>query len=212
MITKTVIAGMLTAVGLVLGSGDAQAAALAPHEKTTVAPNGMSITVGHQDNAVNPVAPMNFMRTSRQVYVDNTSYGRVDGGTGKIRTGVFVACAVDLDVKFTVSASAGVDLDASAGIGIGTTGVTPSASVDISPKIGGSVGFTLAITPGKIADIKLGEKQIPPGGTGYIVTRDYRITADGCGGPLTVQAYTIIEATSSEVDAADWVMGDPVVM
>lgn len=215
MNSKTVFTAAIAAAGLVFGAplaGNAQAGALAPHEKTADTPSGMSATVGHFDNAVNPVAPMNFMPTSREAYVDNTSYGRINGGTGKIRTGVFVACAVDLDVKFTVSGKAGVDLDASAGVSIGTTGVTPSASVDISPEIGGSVGFNLSITPGKIADIKLGEKQIPAGGTGYIVTRDYRITADGCGGPLTVQTYTIIEATSPESDVAEWVMGDAVVL
>lgn len=212
MITKTAIAAALTAAGLVFGAGNAHAGALAPHEKTTVAPNGMTITVGHQDNAARPVAPLNGMPTSREVYLDNTSYGRVDGGTGKIRTGYFFACAVDLDVKFSVEGSVGADASVSIGVSADTLGVTPHADADITPTIGGGIGFDMTIAPGTITDVKLGEKQIPADGTGYIVNRDYKLTVKGCGGPLTVQAYTIIEATSPEVDAADWVMGDAVVL
>ncbi|WP_067698251.1 MspA family porin [Nocardia jejuensis] len=213
MMIKTAFTAAATAAGLLLGgpmASTAQAGAMAPHEKTTVAPNGMSVTVGHQDNAFRPVAPLNGMPTSREVYLDNTSYGRVAGGTGTIRTGYFVACAVDLDVSFTIEGSAGIDIGASVGVGVGSLGVTPTASADISPTIGGSIGFDLSIAPGKIKDISLAEKQIPAGGTGYVVSSDYRLTVEGCGGPLTVQAYTIIEATSPEADAASWVIGDPI--
>ncbi|MFE5289094.1 MspA family porin [Nocardia sp. NPDC056611] len=216
MITKTAIAGAVTTVGLLCGAPAAAIAhaegGLAPHEKTTVAPNGLTATVGHRDHAAHPVAPLNRMPTSREVYLDNTSYGNVSGGTGKIRTGYFVACAVDLDVKFTIGANAGVDLRADLGVSAGLEMVTPTASVDIVPKIGASIGVTLGITPGKITDVKLGEKQLPAGDTGYIVNRDYQLRVDGCGGPLTVQAYTIIEATSPGADAADWVVGDPITL
>ncbi|WP_040804739.1 MspA family porin [Nocardia concava] len=212
MTIKNAIAGAITAAGLFAGApfgAIAHAGELAPHEKTTVAPNGLSVTVGHMNNAAHPVAPLNGMPTSREVYLNNTSYGKVDGGTGKIRTGYFVACAVDLDVKFTISAKAGVDLTADLGISAGLEMVTPTASVDIEPEIGASIGFNLGITPGKITDVKLGEKQLPAGDTGYIVNNDYQLRVDGCGGPLTVQAYTIIEGTSPGADAADWVIGDP---
>ncbi|MET9488755.1 MspA family porin [Nocardia sp. NPDC006630] len=212
MIIKTAFAAVVTAAGLTLGAGAGHADVLAPHEKTTTAPNGMSITVGHTGNAARVVPPLNGMPTSREVYLDNTSYGRVQGGTGKIRTGYFVACAVDLDVKFDIAANVGITADASVGVSAGTDLVTPSANVSIAPTIGGSIGVDLSITPGKINDIKLGEKELPAGGTGYIVDHDYRLTVNGCGGPLTVQAYTIIEATSPEADAGDWVIGDPIVL
>ncbi|MEC3913184.1 MspA family porin [Nocardia sp. CDC160] len=212
MTIKNAIAGAVTAVGLLCGAPFGAIAhadgGLAPHEKTTVAPNGMSVTVGHRDNAARPVAPLNGMPTSREVYLDNTSYGSVEGGSGKIRTGYFVACAVDLDVSFDIKAKVGVDVTADLGVSAGLEMVTPTASVAIEPEIGAGISFDLGIKPGSITDIKLGEKEIPAGGTGYIVNRDYRLTVNGCGGPLTVQAYTIIEGTSPGADAADWVIGD----
>jgi len=204
----------VTAAGLALTAPFAAAdtGELAPHEKTVAAPGGFTFTVGHMGNAVHPVPPMNGMPTSREAYLDNTSYGRFDGpGTGKIRTGYFVACAVDLDVSFTVDSGASLDAEATAGVSVGDV-VTPSAGVTIGPSVNAGFDASLTITPGKITDIRVGEKALTPGLTGYVVSRDFQVRVDGCGGPLTVQAYTIIEASSPQVDGGEWVMGDPVVM
>ncbi|MEV6771406.1 MspA family porin [Nocardia sp. NPDC051030] len=216
MTIKTAFAAALTATGLLFGAGTgtlAHADALAPHEKTVTAPNGMTVTVGHLDNAVRPVSSMNFMPTTRQAYLDNTSYGRVVGGNGKLHSGFFVACAVDLDVKFTITATAGIDVDLSAGVSAGMTGVTPSASASISPEIGGHIGVNLSLAPGKIVDVKLptelSDKELPAGNTGYLIDRDYHLYVENCAGPLTVQAYTVIEASSPEANVAEYVMGDP---
>ncbi|WP_162958336.1 MspA family porin [Nocardia yunnanensis] len=213
MIIKTALIGAITAASLLAGAATGIAHAdggLAPHERTTVAPTGMSVTVGTMDAAHRVVPPLNGMPTSREVYLDNTSYGRVAGGAGRIRTGYFVACAVDLDVKFDIHAKAGVDVTLNAGVSAGLDMVTPTASVNIEPAIGGGIGIDLGITPGKIKDIPLGEKQLGPDSTGYLVNRDYQLRADGCGGPLTVQSYTIIEGTSPGADAADYIVGDPI--
>ncbi|MQY19001.1 MspA family porin [Nocardia macrotermitis] len=200
-----------TAVGLGLTAPFAAADTGAPHEKT-ISAEGFTFTVGHKDNAVHPVAPMNGMPTSREVYLDNTSYGRFDGpGTGKIRTGYFVACAVDLDVSFSVNAGAGLDAGATAGVDVGDV-VTPSAGVSIGPSVNAGIDTALTITPGTITDVRVAEKTLTPGRTGYIVSRDFQVRVNDCGGPLTVQAYTVIEASSPQVDGGDWVMGDPVVM
>ncbi|MFB8002277.1 MspA family porin [Nocardia sp. NPDC056000] len=213
MIIKTAIAGALTALSLIAQTGEAQAGALAPHEKTVTAPNGMSVTVGHTDNAIRPVPPLNGMPTSREAYLDNTSYGTVTGGTGNLHTGWFIACAVDLDVKFDIKASAGIDVNASVGASASLTEVTPTASVSISPELGASIGANLSITPGKIIDLTLPpaltDKDLPASGTGYIINRDYRLTVQNCGGPLTVQAYTVIQATSPEASVTEYVLGDP---
>ncbi|WP_458686024.1 MspA family porin [Nocardia tengchongensis] len=213
MIIKTAFAGALTTIGLIAGAPMAHAeGGFAPHERTTVAPNGMAITVGSRDAAARPVAPQNGMPTSREVYLDNTSYGSVAGGSAKIRTGYFVACAVDLDVKFTIGAKVGVDADVSVGASGSFTELTPTASVAITPEISGSIGFNLTIAPGAMKEIKLGEKQLPGADTGYIVNHDYHLAVDGCGGPLTIKSYTVIEATSPAADAADWIMGDPITL
>jgi hypothetical protein len=211
---SSAIATAVTAVGIALTAPSAAAdtGGLAPHEKTTTGPNGFSFTVGHQDNAVRPVPPMNGMPTSREVYLDDTAYGRFDGpGTGKIKTGYFVACAVDLNVSFTINAGASMEASATAGVTVGEV-VTPSVDVSVGPTLTAGVTTAVTITPGKITEIKVGEKDLAPGVTGYIVSRDRQVRVDGCGGPLTVQAYTIIEASSPEVDGGDWVMGDPVVL
>ncbi|MFE3188598.1 MspA family porin [Nocardia sp. NPDC059240] len=215
---KTAIAGAITTAGLLGGvatGGIAHAdGGLAPHEKTTVAPNGLSVTVGNQDASFHVVPPLNGMPTSREVYLSNTSYGKVTGGTAKIRTGYFAACAVDLDVKFNIAGTAGVNVSADLGVSAGLEMVTPTASVNIIPTIGGTIGFNLNITPGKIIDVKIdGDgKQLPVGDAGYIVSNDYQLKVDGCGGPLTVQSYTIIEGTSPGADAADYVVGDPITL
>lgn len=212
---KSTLVALVAAIGVgVAGpmAATANAGGLAPHEKITVAPSGMVVTVGHTDTWFNNVAPLNNMPTNREVYLTNTSYGKIEGGHGKLRTGWFVGCAVDLDVTFSVDASVDIGLDAELGVSAGATGVTPHASVGISPSIGGGFGFDLAITPGKIVEIKRGEKDLTPGVTGYVVDRDYQLKVEGCGGPLHVQSYTVIEASSPDADVADWVAGDPVIL
>ncbi|MFJ4658248.1 MspA family porin [Nocardia sp. NPDC088792] len=221
MLVKTAIAGVIasavTVARLITGpAGVAHADTLPSHEKTVTAPNGMTVTVGHRDNAVRPVAPLNGMPTNREAYLDNTSYGRVEGGIGKLRTGFFIACAVDLDVSFDINATAGIGADVSGGVTADLTGVTPSASVAITPTIGANIGVDLSIRPGKIVDVELPpelrEKELPANDTGYIIDRDYRLTVQNCGGPLTVQAYTVIEASSPEANVAEYVLGDPEVL
>ncbi|MBF6133708.1 MspA family porin [Nocardia otitidiscaviarum] len=211
VLIATVVATGVTVAGPFAAT--AGAGGLAPHEKTTAVPDGMSVTVGHTDSWFHPVAPLNGMPTNREVYLTNTSYGRVEGGTGTIHTGWLVGCAVDLDVTFDIDASVGVDADLGIGISANPlTGVTPHASAGITPRIGGGMGLHLSITPGEIVTVERGSKDLPPGSTGYVVDRDYRLTVQNCGGPLTVQSYTIVEATSPEADAADWVTGDPIVL
>ncbi|MVU78841.1 hypothetical protein GPX89_16505 [Nocardia sp. ET3-3] len=212
LIAKTAVSGVIATASLLSGSlGIAHAdGGIAPHERTTTAPNGMSITVGASDQAVRSVAPMNGWPTSREAYLDDTFYGKVEGGTGKIKYGFFAGCAVDLDVKFNVDGKVGIDANVTLGAEASLTEVTPTASVSIEPEIGGSVGFDLSITPGKIKQIDLGEKQLTGSNTVYAVFRDWRLTADNCAGPLTVKPYVIIEASSPEADATDEIMGDAI--
>lgn len=216
MMIKTAIAAALTSTGLLFGvtGGIAPAAAgeLAPHEKTVIAPNGMTAVVGHRDNSAWSVTPINWMPTSRELYLNNTAYGSVQGGTGKIKTGFFVGCAIDLDVKFTMNASIGGSASATLGASLGSSGLTPSATLSIGPTVTGGMGISLTLDEGKYIEVKGGEKPLPAAGTGYIVDRDIHATIDNCAGPVTVKAYTIIEATSPEADATEWVMGDPAVL
>ncbi|WP_036498312.1 MspA family porin [Nocardia aobensis] len=84
----------------------ASAAGPGGHENTYLAPNGYSFTVGHLDYAAHPVTALNGMPTNREVFLDNTSYARIPSGTGTLKAGCFVACAVDIDLGFSADASA----------------------------------------------------------------------------------------------------------
>ncbi|MFE6862684.1 MspA family porin [Nocardia sp. NPDC057668] len=215
MFSKTAIVAAFTALGAAFGMPDsalAYAGPMAPHEKVLEAPGGMITTVGSMNTAFRPVAPMNGMPTDREVYLDNTAYGRIDGGTGKLSTGFFVGCAVDLDVTFDINGNVGINVGASAGVDVDLFGVTPTAGVTITPSIGAGIGFDLGITAGKIQKIDTGTKELSGPDTGYIVNRDYRLAVTGCGGQLTIKPFVIIEATSTATDAADWVIGDPIIL
>lgn len=216
MLVKTIAAGVIAA-GLIAGipAGTAHADAL-PHEKTITAPNGMTITAGLRDTAIRPIPPLNGMPTNRQAYLDNTAYGRVGGGTGKLHTGYFIACAVDLNVTFDINPTASITGSLSAGVTADLAGVTPSASVAITPAIGATIGVDLSIQPGKIVEVvlppELRDKELPANDTGYLVDHDYLLTVQNCGGPLTVQAYSVVEGSSPEINEAQYVLGDPVVL
>lgn len=43
---------------------------------------------------------------------------------------------------------------------------------------------------------------------GYLVSHDYHLVVENCGGPLTIQSYVTLTADTPEVTAADAVTGD----
>ncbi|TLF82340.1 MspA family porin [Nocardia cyriacigeorgica] len=228
MIRKFMLAGATAAAGAAMTLGPAmpptaQADAgtipstgvpmLAPHENSYTGPEGFRFTVGHTDHAARPVAPLNAMPTNREVFLDNTSYGQVEGGgSGTLKAGYFVACAVDLEVQFSADASAGFDAGVSVGAGGSPDSLSPSVSASIGPSMSAGIGFGLSITPGKIVDVEVGEKALTPGGPGYLVSRDFHLLVQGCGGPLTIRAYTKITADSPAVTGNGAVFGDPIVL
>ncbi|RMI31792.1 MspA family porin [Nocardia stercoris] len=202
MFIQTVTAAV---AALGIGLGSAGPAPLAPHEKVVTTPDGTSVTAGLTDDAVRPVAPLDFMPTTREAYLDNTSYGRIDRGNGSLHSGFFLACAVDLNVSVRLGANAGLSADLMAG-----------AAPGIIPTLGATFGVDLSMQPGKVVDLKLppeiSDKALTAGSTDYIATRDYRLTVQGCAGPLTVQAYTVVLAESPQANIAQYVLGDPTTM
>ncbi|MBB5914721.1 hypothetical protein BJY24_003588 [Nocardia transvalensis] len=185
---------------------------LAPHENTYRAPDGFEFTVGHTGHAAHPVGSLNGMPANREVFLDNTSYARLAGGTGTLKAGYFVACAVDIDVKFSANAGASLDAGANAGVSVSPDAVSPSAGITIGPSVSAGIGVNLSLGPGKITEVKVGEKALTPGDTAYLVSRDFHVMVQGCGGPLTVRAYSIIEVSSPAVDGNGAVFGDPIVL
>ncbi|MCP2289229.1 MspA family porin [Nocardia amikacinitolerans] len=200
---------MVVLVGL---APQAAAVDLAPHEKTYSAPGGLEFTVGHSEHAARPVGPLNGMPTNRDVFLDNTFYGQVSDGTGRLKTGYFVACAVDLKAKLDLGAEVGIDADASAHLGLSPESLLPGVDVSVGPYLSAGIGVDLSLTPGKVVDVPVGEKELLPGSTGYVFSRDRRVHVEDCAGPLTVQAYAIITAETPEVTAEGAVFGDPFTM
>ncbi|MCX4097200.1 MspA family porin [Nocardia sp. alder85J] len=203
-----------TATGLLFGAPHAVAdtGGFAPHENTYSTSDGLTYTVGHSDYTIRPIAPLNNMPTNREAFLDGSFYGRVAGGTGKLKAGYFVACAVDIDVVFSADASASLGLGADAGVSVSPDAVSPSVDATLGPSISAGIGLDLSIAPGEIKEVVIGEKDLAPDLTGTIVSHDFRLSAHHCGGPLTIRPYSMITATSPTTDASGAVFGDPAVI
>ncbi|MGV9612390.1 MspA family porin [Nocardia xishanensis] len=204
-------AAVLVVCMVLTGSPFAGAAPMAPHEKTVEGPNGFRFTVGHSDQAFHPVAPLNGMPTNREVFLDDTFYGRVEAdGTGTLKAGYLVACAVDLTVGIDLGAAIG--FEAGFRVGGSSSDDSASSSVDagLGPDLHVGASIDLSMTPGKVQPFEVGTKDLPPGSTGYLISRDFHVAVQDCGGPLTIRSYTIVEARSSEVSGREAVYGDPI--
>ncbi|WP_194817455.1 MspA family porin [Nocardia sp. XZ_19_385] len=210
---KSGLSAAVITVGCILGSaGQAGAVQLAPHEKTYAAPGGLEFTVGHSDHVANPVGSLNGMPTNREVFLDNTFYGKVSTGIGTLKAGYYVACAVDMKVDLDIGASIGFDADLQLGVSITPEELFPGANVSVGPYLDAGMGIDLSLTPGKVVDLPVGERELLPGSTGYVFSRDRRVHVENCAGPLTIRAYAIVTVDSPEVTADGAVFGDPFVM
>lgn len=207
-----VLAAVVAVVGCVVGAPTA-AAAYAGHEKTYSTPTGFEFTVGYDDLAARPVAAMNGMPTNREVFLDNTSYGRAHGGTGHLKAGYYVACAVDVDAKLKIDPELDFNAGVSTDVGVGLLGPTAGVDLTFGPSVTGGVGIGISLAPGKIADVVAGEKDLPgDGATGYLMVEDFHLMVGGCGGPLTIRPYTLITADSPEAGGSGAVYGDPITL
>ncbi|WP_019932916.1 MspA family porin [Nocardia sp. BMG111209] len=209
------IAIAATTVGLVLGAPEASAdtGVFAPHENTYVTTDGLTYTVGHAGSAVHPIAPLNNMPTNREAFMEGSFYGRVSGdGTGTLRAGYFIACAVDIDVVFSATAGVTMSLGANAGVAAAPDLVSPSVAASIGPSIAAGIGLDLSISPGKIKDVVIDAKTLTPDRTATVVSHDFHLWAHHCGGPLTIRPYSMITVSSPDTDASGAVFGDPMVI
>lgn len=212
MMWKSGLIAVAISMGWVSAAGQAVAVDGAGHEKTYSAPGGLEYTVGHTEHAARPVGSPNGMPTNRVVYLDNTVYGEISDGAGRLKTGYFVACAVDLSASLNVDAGIGIDAGSGAHVGLTPAGLLPGLDVSIGPSLGAGVGVDLSMAPGEVVDVPVGERELFRGSTGYVVSRDRRIQVQDCAGPLTVQAYALITVDTMDVTAEGAVFGDPFVL
>ncbi|MGW6334273.1 MspA family porin [Nocardia rhamnosiphila] len=206
-----VFAVLATALGCAVATVP-EAAATAPHEKTYTA-GGIEYTVGHTDFAARAIAPVNGMPTNREAVVDNTTYGRFTGsGSGTLEVGYLVGCQLEVDTSLSLDADIGVDADIGAGVDIDSDGVDPGLDANIGADVSGGAGFDFELAPGEIEEVEIGEKELEPGTTGYLYSRDAHITVNNCGGLLTIRGYSIITVDSPEVGASGVVYTDPITL
>ncbi|MEV0252145.1 MspA family porin [Nocardia sp. NPDC050712] len=210
-IKSTAVVALALGIGAV-EAAPAQAFVYAAHENNYATPTGFGFTVGHTDMAAHPVAPQNGLPTTREVFLNNTSYGRIDSpGAGTLKSGYLVSCMVGIDLTFGVHAGAGFDAGVTLGVGGSPDALEPSLDAGIGPEISASVDLDLEITPGVIERIETGAKQLPAGRTGYVMSRDFHLVVQGCGGPLTIRPFTTIDVDSPEATTNGAVYGDPIV-
>ncbi|WP_225731301.1 MULTISPECIES: MspA family porin [unclassified Nocardia] len=213
MYWKSVLAVAATMLGGLAAAPAATADGPAPHEKTYTVPGGFEFTVGNTENVAHPIPALNGMPTVREVMLDDTAYGKVIGtGKGHLKTGYFVACAVELKPKLDLNTSVGFSASATAGVDLSPAALLPSIDLSAGPTVSGSIGLDLPLQPGKVTDVPVGEKDLSDGVTGSIISKDFHIRVEDCAGPLTIQAYTTITAESPAVTGMGAVVGDPTVL
>ncbi|WP_169814355.1 MspA family porin [Nocardia mexicana] len=193
---------------------------LAPHEQSVTMPDGWELTVGHQQESGNRVAPLNVIGSTREVFVTNQSYGGV-GGSGSalkgvvLKAGYHLGCAVDitsvtLGVQFSAGFQPGITISPTTPMGV-TALPSPSATVAIGPSAAVTPTFSVTLTPGQVVDLPMGEKPLE-GPKAYITNRDAHVKMDGCIGPAAIRSYTIVAAQSSAADDSVAVYGDPIAL
>ncbi|MFI5784040.1 MspA family porin [Nocardia sp. NPDC051570] len=206
MCTKAVIISIAAiVVGLASAvSASAQPVALAPHERADTTPTGTQFTVGHQDETIDQVPALNQTPTSLEMFVSNTSYGRITGtATGTLKTGYLLGCAVNLT-------AVSVGLFGQLGIAPGVTlggGIAPV--ITIGPQISAGPELTLALKPGEITDVQGDTRPLTPDITGYLIHRNTHFMLNGCLGGAGIRSYTTITVTTPEATDGDTVYGDP---
>ncbi len=181
--------------------------ALPPHERTIQSING-SFVVGHRDEQVNRVAPLNMVGTTREAFVDNIAYGRILGpATGVLKTGYHVGCAVSIGagtVGATPDLNVGTTIDPGKMLGTDPGAAIPPLILGANP----NPVATLNLSAGEVKEVPVGEKEIVPGTVGTIVIRDFHIIVNQCTGPVAIRHYTYLYTKSPEVDDSGAVFGE----
>ncbi|UFS99418.1 MspA family porin [Nocardia huaxiensis] len=180
-------------------SAHAEVEPLPPHERIYQTVNG-SFTVGHREEIINRLAPLNMVGTTREALVSNIAYGQLAGPfTGTLKTGYHVGCAVN-----TGAGTIGVTPDLTLGATIPLGDGAPNLALGANP----NPVATLNLTAGEVKEVPVAEKEIVSG-AGQIVIRDFHIIVNQCTGPVAIRHYTYLFTKSPAVDDSGAVFGEP---
>ncbi|WP_052373293.1 MspA family porin [Nocardia otitidiscaviarum] len=212
MVARSGIICFALIASAVLGApvaGAADIEALPPHERVFASPIG-SFTVGHKDESVHRIPPLNQVGTTREALVSNTVYGRIDGGaTGTLVAGYHVGCAVNLNNGALGLNSSIYPDDVLPDVGTGGTNPIPYLNGQTGIQTYVAPVLTATLAPGEVKEVKLTEKQVVPGDTAWAITRDFHIIVNSCTGPVSIRSYSYMRVTSTLVDDSGGVFGDP---
>ncbi|WP_169810896.1 MspA family porin [Nocardia amikacinitolerans] len=207
------ITAALCTLGAVTVAPLPSAEAAEPHERNYRIDGGPEYSVGQRDTVTRLMPALNGMPTNRELMVDSTFYGRVeDSAAGTLKAGYLVACVMEAEPKANADAEGTVEGNGEVGVNVDPDEVTPSLDVKLKPSVSGGVGVEISLTPGKIADVGSGSKDLRGGSRGSLVNRDFYIQVSGCAGPLLVRPYAKTEVHSPDVDASGAVFGDPIIL
>ncbi|MGI5216458.1 MspA family porin [Nocardia sp. CA-290969] len=205
------LAAVLGIIGSAGGEAGAEVVRLPGHEQSITTPDGWNITVGHRDEVVNRVVPLNGIGSTREVFATNQAFGEL-GGSGTplagvvLKTGYHLGCAVNITgVTLGATVSAGI----SPGIVITPSIPMPTVGANIGPSLSVAPSFSVALAPGQVVDLPLGEKVLA-GPEAFITNRDAHVKIDGCVGHASIRSYAIIAAKSAAADDSVAVYGNPV--
>jgi hypothetical protein len=188
----TAVAGCVVAL---VPQAHAEIVPMAPHEKSFASPSGVRFTVGNRSEYIDRIPPLNMTGTTREALLTNTAYASINGPAGgKLTVGYHLGCAVDLQN----------------GVAGATDYFFPG---DLSPPAPGSTTrentyfapvLTMTLGPGKIVDVKLGEKDFTGSGSGGPADLGMHIAPDG-----SAVRNNSANAAQSALSSGDGTSGPP---
>lgn len=170
----------------------AEVVPMAPHEKTFTSPDGPTFVLGHQDELIDKVPPLNASGAVREVFISESAYTRSDSASGgTLMVGYHVGCAVELS-----GASVGESP---------TAYINPSqfGQTDLGPTV------SVNVAPGSVKDVPLIKKDAVKGVPARVNLRDVHLVINGCIGPAVVRQYAVMQLHTDELDDMGVVYGDP---
>jgi hypothetical protein len=154
-------------------------------------PDGWTLTVGGNNESMEPVAPLTGALSSREYLVDGTFTGSVTGGGatklagGTLEAGYQIGCGILADDIESIS---------SAGITPGLTlGLIPSLSASLSEQI------KIDLKPGTVNIVSVDKKSFK-GTVPRIQITGLRIKFDMCAGQSFIRSYATLTSSTDNTD------------
>lgn len=174
--------------------------------KTSVAPDGWTLTVGAKDETLRHVAPLTTALSSRDYEVSGVFNGSVSGpddGTeprGVLEVGYQIGCGIDMSTSQGVTMSGSIGAAPSIGI-LGlefantvADGFLPQLSMPISG------GIAIGLKPGIVHIVPVTKKEYK-GADPWVSINGFHVKIDGCVGESFIRSYAVLTRSTDVSDA-----------